>query len=687
MARVANTAGATIARRERNGSTTVWVREDLLLSVCEGLSETELRKHCRYEYTQTVPKERRSQDMMPDTGAQWRYWKLGKTWYYAHNRVGKKYRPEVEDEGAWWVERGEAMEATKLREGLTELMQAAMTTEWERYLKHYVGYAQATGLAKAAAMVAAVSEWIEGEMSGAKVLPLATWMTASEQVNVYHLAYVPTNYRRLQEKVTRVLAGELPHEVVKLPREGNKNRKPYEADDEIMAWVVAMRQRPENWPNVYIARKLRVLCAQTLKPVPSVRWFEERMTADYVKYLTDRQRGGIVAKRAKGHGMPMQTAVWAGDRWEMDGTRRNYLPWRMKDSEGKKREQYLYIVALRDVHSGDVPGWCYGVTEDRWMYAETLRMAVRECGYLPAELVIDRFPGHNSPEWQALELKLKYYGVKVTYAETGDKKARVERWFGTLQTVFDNESGYYYGEGIKSRRHYAHRAEKYLKEAKAKAWKDGWNMERAIEESDKALEAYRQTSLSVYSRKHSGVDKSPAALHQESDKPAAIECDWQRQMELFGYEKPVTLDGYGTIRTEIQKVEYFYVTEEYAVISQYREVTLVYDIDDLNTALLYTRHDDPMQRELLCEVTLMERVTMNTMGKEKARRARIEAQREVDLAKWAEKAEPDEMALMMGRYTSKVAAEEAESVTMGSMWGGGGATDEDVDWGDVRLQY
>ncbi len=62
-------------------------------------------------------------------------------------------------------------------------------------------------------------------------------------------------------------------------------------------------------------------------------------------------------------------------------------------------------------------------------------MAVETAGHLPYELAYDRFPGHNTTEWELLFERMKTIGVKLTKTHKATGKAAVERFFGTLQDV------------------------------------------------------------------------------------------------------------------------------------------------------------------------------------------------------------------------------------------------------------
>ena len=56
-------------------------------------------------------------------------------------------------------------------------------------------------------------------------------------------------------------------------------------------------------------------------------------------------------------------------------------------------------------------------------------MAVENTGYLPYELITDRFPGHNTDEVKRLITHFKMLGVKVSITHKPTGKPHVERGF------------------------------------------------------------------------------------------------------------------------------------------------------------------------------------------------------------------------------------------------------------------
>ena len=304
------------------------------------------------------------------------------------------------------------------------------------------------------------------------------FMTVANAVSSLEVRYLPTNWRRLKEKILEAISVQNITEVITAPRLGNTNAsKNFEGV--IPAMVFAMRATGYNFSNAHIIRRISLVCELTERKAPSKSWFEALLAKQETKMLTSTRFGanGRKAQTFKSYN-PVAGAVFAGDCWQMDGTRVNMVDWQ---EEGKSK--FLYVVAVRDVFSGACIGVSFGYNEDRYMYQNALKMAVQKAGYLPYNLILDKFPGHNTQEWETIVTKLENRGVQVKYTAKATGKAQVERWFGTLQSVFMMQSNFYYGEGIMSKRPFAHRSVETLKAIKKEAKKTSFDIEMGTSKS------------------------------------------------------------------------------------------------------------------------------------------------------------------------------------------------------------
>ncbi len=659
-----------VQRASRNESETIWVSERLIVALCDGLDETRLRRHCRHEYSKTVPQHRRKQDIMPDTGAAWRFAKIKGAWYYdlksIPDKAPAKYRSRLPETETLLALHQQSLTESRQSE-LETMVKRSLKADYKGFLPAYAGHttAQAEGLAKAAAVLHVAHEYARDQALDLRRMEFYSDFGAI--VERLQVGYLPSNPRRLKEKLVRVLGGEVVTEVVTLPRAGNENAKKYD-DPQIIAWLMTMRASGVNTTSTHIARQISLLCALYEKNAPSFTWLEHYLARPEVKQLTSLTRYGVGGRRAlpwKAY-VPLAGAAFSGDCWMMDGTRVNFIEY----SEGDNKWQHMMVVMVYDVHSGAFLGRAYGKAENRWLYTEALAKAATTAGYLPFEIVSDRFPGYNTPEWQATTGKLERAGVQVHVTHKMQGKARLERAIDTVQMIGMQGSDKYYGQGVQSGRDYAHRAEEVLATMRKRAKAEGWNADRCILEAEKAFEIYNNTKYSEYSRERRTIELSPLELHRQSEKPHTSKHEWYELLHFYGLSKKIALRGQGMIVTEILKVKYTYViaAAHYATIKAHKEVVMYYDLEDLTRVQLFSVAADARDEQFLCEATEQQAVQWHgpskdgpAMGQARQRIRQWQDAQEAEMSELAALAKGTEDRLLMGQLHDKQTREQAES--------------------------
>lgn len=648
-------------RREKSGRLAVWLSERLILEQLSDLTLKYMKTHARYKYRETVPTRFKDQNILPDTGASWRYARQNSQFYYDYDRLPEERRallPEKEQLLAMYKQQMFASQATTLEAHFRE----AMRLNARLYLADYAGYNEEhmNKLSEAAAVLVAAATWIGDHDIDIKRDQF--FFEAADAVKKIHVQYLPTHHRRLKDKILAVLEGQSLKDAVDLPRAGNSNALRY-GDNEIRSWLYQLRVSPQNYTDAYCIRKVQKLCVMTGKDTPSRSWMQTLLSANKTKWITqDRYGSGRKRNQYEGY-TPIENAVFAGDCWQVDGTRWNFIPFR--NDQGK--EQYLYIIAVTDVYSGDLVGHHFGIGEDRYAYVQALKNACNQAGHLPWQLVLDRFPGHNTDEWELMTKRLQTRGVKVTVTSDKQGKAKVERLFGTLQTVFMQDSPYYYGEGVQSRREAAHRSPEYLKEIQKQARAEGWSFEQARAEAERIIAAYRSTPYKEYSRRYATVEESPAQLYTASDKPHTVKVEPWDFVELFGMERANTIRRGGLIKMDIMKAPYvFYIPEEhYEIIRDYRQVAVCYDIDDLSQIYLFEPSQAANRKYL--GIALAQGAAQiygpdpdySELAKAQARARHIERQRQQERDELVNAGA--EVSLLMGPHASKDSYGQAET--------------------------
>jgi hypothetical protein len=678
---------ADILIRKEKGIKVLWLSEAFLLSCCAGLSDTFLRTKARFTYRQSVSPCMRDNSILPDTGTAWRWAKIDGRFYYSYSNIPDKSPANYKSKLPTCNELLELHYKVDKENSLCDIethVRNVVNDIYKNYLPAYRNCTpiQQNNLAKAASFIEAIVFYIRNNEIDIRKNELFIQLAALVENEDYK--YLPKNFRKLKEKILEANTGIAIAEVIKLPRAGNTNAGVFSSDSQLIGMIYQLAGMQQNFSHSFVIRKIQTVCALIGKETPSNRWIGSVLESHNLKFLTAKDRYGSKGRHGAIYSgyIPIEGALFAGDAWQIDGTRFNIID--HKTDDGKA---FLYVVVVRDVHSGDALGWHFSHSEDHTTVLHALRMAVKETGYLPYEIVCDRFPGHNTEQMINFFEELTQRGIKITVAHKATGKAQQERWFGTLQTVFMQESNYYYGEGVKSRRRFSHRSVEYVSKVRKEAHKEGWDFDKASNHANEIVESYRNTNLSFYSRKHQNIDKSPAQLHAESEKPNVLLLNEAEITYLFGIKKTVSLKNDGLIKTEIFKTEYYFRTKDYSIISKYPKVIMCYDLEDLSHIHLYAPGKKVLSLYLGTAYNNEKaqvfgpNAQFNQLAKQKQIIAEIEEKKAQELSQYRQASGFDANLLMAG-IAPKGNYESAETGYLLNEW-----SDSDIINLDVRNQY
>lgn len=569
---------------------------------------------------------------------------------------------------------------------LLERFEWNLTTGYRRYEGLYcsddttrTGRKTAICLARAAGAVELLGNWIQEQgidrRSYAPYKEVIGWLETDGNYDYYFptgCQYLPLNAIRFKEKVMARfgLNGGEPQpitEVIKLPRKGNTSRVEFKEDPELLAWVAMARMHGRNDTNAYVIRKIQEVCRVVGREVPSASWFSQILASNKMRQITAPTRFGGDSPHAGRwtHSITMARAMYAGDCWMIDATRVNMVE--HQGADGKKA--FLVVIAIRDAYSGDIIGVHFDTKEDRWGYTNAIKMAVKTTGYLPHTMVHDRFPGHMTDEMTQLLGNMERKGVTLVCTHKATGKALLERWFDTLQTVFLAKSKYYYGQGIRSTREYAHRSNEYLLQLRKEANREGFSFDGAWQEAWQRIEEFRQTPLSHYSRAHKGLDLTPAQLHEQSEKPNVIPVALWDQSDLFWLTKVLDIRR-NAISHEVHGKRFDYPIYDTELLYRYSRVAVRYEESDPSQIMLFAvGADDKVSSFFIGELKAATPVTMYgpdadpvQLAKRQALGKRVADQRKADLETIVRGTDQDpEYLLAMGRHLSKEEFESVES--------------------------
>ncbi|MDX8566310.1 Mu transposase C-terminal domain-containing protein [Elizabethkingia sp. HX WHF] len=654
-----------ILLRQSGGRESIWLSQRLVAEVCN-VDENYLKvARIRYKKTVRACDIAKAKDFMPDSGKSWRWSKQYGQFYYCLDNIPDRqpvhYRSLFGDSEAL-LDMYRAVCKSKDLSSLEIRFKRFLKDNFRNYLEFYTDTdeIQRVALAKACATL----EFILNEKEDYPGTKNKLYKDIAPILKVNDIRYFPHNPLRIKEKVD--ILEDTDHaiiEIIRLPRVGNSNAEVYN-DPVVFSWAMQLRMMSQNYTDAHIARTIWDACDRTGRKKPTRRWFGMQIFEQAkTKFLTGEKRFGSSRKaQIFKDRIPFADALYAGDTWQIDSTRVNIIAHRSADGS----DRYLNVIAVRDVMSGDILGHAFDYSENSDAYLRALKMAVQTSGYLPYEIVTDRFPGHNTDLIKRLFARMEALGVNIQITHNANGKAGIERWFGTFQSVILMGSKYYYGEGIQSRRLTAHRSPEYLKEVKKEAKKAGFDLVAAYTECENLVEQFRDIKYSVYSRKHENLHKSPKELHQESEKPFVNWISAMQTSMLFDRKTEITLSGKGSFIKEIAgvKITYKVSPEYYDVISSYhgKKVVVSYDLDDLSQVYLWEEHD--MLLKSLCPADRFEDIMIHGPKKELGRLSQAKArERQIDAMKEQELSDiinVGEDSMMMGIYTNKTKVNEYE---------------------------
>jgi hypothetical protein len=305
-------------------------------------------------------------------------------------------------------------------------------------------------------------------------------------------------------------------------------------------------------------------------------------------------------------------------------------------------------------------------------------MAAKVTGYLPHTLVHDRFPGHLADEMQAVMGRMASKGVTLVCTHKATGKASLERWFDTLQTVFLSQSRYYYGQGIRSTRDFAHRSPEYLGKLRKEAKQEDFDFDDAWQEAWRCVQSFNQTHVGYYSKKHPELKLSPEQLHEQSEKPHVYRLELWDEAAMFWLETQVTISR-NQILITVHKQDHIYQIFDKKLLYNYskKKVSVRYDETDLSKVMLFVPDSD----FFIAELTETQSVTLygpdgnhDHLAAKMAKIKLFEQEKASDLREILE--DTREVTLLLAGHVSKSEQIEAESMATRALYGNMGAKAE-----------
>ncbi len=324
---------------------------------------------------------------------------------------------------------------------------------------------------------------------------------------------------------------------------------------------------------------------------------KQLITESWVKKLmaTDREFKTIVEKGRYGKKyfsdniasyIPRKISPFPANVWMIDGTPMQFYCW----NKERKKLIRLYLFTVIDVCTRKIVGFDVGLSEDRFMVANALKMAVNRQGHLPSEIVSDNFSANKTEEIKDLKEQMLALGTLWRNAKVGNAqdKSYAERFYGAFQSISCALYDDYIGEGITSKRKNARPNKEYLAEIARKKGYAGYD----------EMQLRICKMIDHYNQKETSVRKAPNKLYKELPKPHAIELDLYKTALLFWKKTAYTVRR-SMVIIQVNKLKYFYEIKDHKLKATLHESTLIvrYDESDLSQVTLFNKETN----EPICE--------------------------------------------------------------------------------------
>lgn len=257
--------------------------------------------------------------------------------------------------------------------------------------------------------------------------------------------------------------------------------------------------------------------------------------------------------------------------WMIDGTPVQFF---CQDKKGRTIRLSLFVIL--DAFSRKVVGYDIALNEDKFMVMNALKMAVKDEGHLPKEILSDNFSANKTEEIKAIKEQMERMGVNWRLAKVGNpqEKTHVERFFGVFQSeecaLYDD----YIGEGITSKRDNRPNTEFLTKNTK-KLLTVNEMVNRIV------------VMVAKYNEREKRNRKSPLELYK-LPKPKAVEMDGFKTALMFWTRTKHTIKQ-GMVKITVNKVAYSYEIYSHKLKAQLqgKPVYVRYDADNLDSVMLF----------------------------------------------------------------------------------------------------
>ncbi len=395
----------------------------------------------------------------------------------------------------------------------------------------------------------------------------------------------------LRRAIDAAEAGSL-IEFVRHGNHGNKN-----ANDTLPEhgyWARLLVSMGKGFEAPFICEKVNWMCDELgIKRKVKVSWVKKYLARPDVRFATDGYRFGLDMARKELPYLPLESALFANDQWQIDGWHVPFChPAQVTNRAGRTVTslQRLVLFAVRDAHSRKLLGYAFGETENTALILKAIRQAVQNTGKLPAEIVSDNHSFNKTAEAEYLKQAMEDLGTEWTVTMNPQHKAIIERYFNLFDERFCKPvQGWIGGSPLSHKLNARPKMEvrDELKKTANTRTKEGVIalMTRLLEEANAASTTTRQPL-------------SPNERYAASAQPNARPVEATAFMELFWKTTRSTVGRGGvTLEKEGQR-HYFQLPTGELQERWYKQTVVVRYDDDYERVYLF----DPANEAPICAI-------------------------------------------------------------------------------------
>lgn len=285
--------------------------------------------------------------------------------------------------------------------------------------------------------------------------------------------------------------------------------------------------------------------------------------------------------------LPFIEPKFEGSLWLIDGTRFQFAYL----NERSKIDFLTYFIIMEG-KTRKIIGYSCDESENHQMVKEAFKMACKNTGFLPREIISDGSSAYKAKEFSRIISNLRDWGVIWRMVKNPKDNGYAERSFGVIQSCFCKGYDGYIGDGITSKNLDGKPTPEELKKYYAN---------KKIKSKVELIELIKTITNDYNSSKdkQNFQKKANNTLSDNELMVQPIKLNSIMVSKLFWNQNILMLHN-GMISFSIKNKQFYFNTYSYQVITKYsgNKVRVRYDLSNLSLAMIFDLNSD----EFICKL-------------------------------------------------------------------------------------